>query len=249
MSAPQSAPDPHRPSALADHAKSQLGIRLSEAQLRMFERLTQLLLEWNERMNLTAITDWEAIAIKHYLDALTLNKVIRQFDGLRLVDVGAGAGFPGLPLAIAWPQLQLTLMDSTLKKLRFIDHVVEALALKNVRTLHSRAEDAGRDQAQREAYDIVVARALGRLPVLLEYTMPLCKLGGRVIAMKGTAALEETAEAAKAIGALGGELSAIEAVLLPTLANPRYLIVIDKVAPTPKAYPRKAGVPARSPIL
>ena len=236
-------------STFATYASSLLGINLSGEQIRTFERLTQLLLTWNERMNLTAITDPAEIAIKHYLDALTLKRVMLQFDGLHLIDVGAGAGFPGLPLAIAFPRLQATLMDSTAKKLRFINEVAKSLGLDNVHTLQARAEDAGRDRAHREAYDIVVARAVARLPVLLEYTLPLCKLGGQVIAMKGASAFDETNAAAKAIDRLGGELFTIEEVTLPTLDNPRYLIVIDKVEATPKRYPRKAGIPSRQPIL
>lgn len=236
-------------SPFATYAAALLDIELSDEQLLQFERLTQLLLAWNERMNLTAITDPAEIAIKHYLDAMTLKQVLPQVDGLHLIDVGAGAGFPGLPLAIAFPKLQTMLMDSTAKKLRFIDHAAESLGLDNVRTMHARAEDAGRDQLHRQAYDIVVARAVARLPILLEYSLPLCKLGGQVIAMKGASAFDETNAAAKAIDALGGELFAIEEITLPTLDNPRYLVVIDKVAVTPKRYPRKAGTPARQPIL
>ena len=199
-------------------------------------------------MNLTAISDPAEIAVKHYLDALTLKRVLPECDGLHLIDVGAGAGFPGLPMAIAFPQLQTTLMDSTAKKLRFIDHAAESLGLHKVRTLHARAEDAGRDRFHRQAYDIVVARAVARLPVLVEYCLPLCKLGGQVIAMKGASAFDETNAAAKAIDAFGGELFAIEEIRLPTLDHPRYLIVIDKVAETPKRYPRQAGTPSRQPL-
>ena len=236
-------------SPFATYAAALLDIELSDEQLLQFERLTQLLLTWNERMNLTAITDPAEIAIKHYLDAMTLKQVLPQADGLQLIDVGAGAGFPGLPLAIAFPKLQTMLMDSTAKKLRFIDHAAESLGLENVRTMHARAEDAGRDQLHRQAYDIVVARAVARLPILLEYSLPLCKLGGQVIAMKGASAFDETNAAAKAIDTLGGELFAIEEITLPTLDHPRYLVVIDKVAVTPKRYPRKAGTPSRQPIL
>lgn len=236
-------------SVLQEQAESLLGIKLSDRQIGQFENLTGLLLAWNQRMNLTAITEPSDIQIKHYLDSLTLTRVIPRFDGLRLIDVGTGAGFPGLALAIAFPHLHVTLMDSTLKKLRFIDHVGAALQLANIRTLHSRAEDAGRAKTQRETHDIVTARALGRLPTVMEYTLPLAKLGAEVIAMKGLSAFEETAAAAKAIETLGGELFCIEEIRLPTLDKPRYLVVVDKLNPTPRSFPRKPGIPSRSPIL
>lgn len=238
-----------RLSGLAAYAESLCAIDLADEQLRAFERLTGLLLAWNERLNLTAITDPAEIAIKHYLDSLTLNLVASQFEGARLVDVGSGAGFPGLPLAIAFPQLRVALMDSRARKLRFIDEAARSLGLDNARTLHARAEEAGRERSQREAFEIAVARAVAPMPVLLEYALPLCKPGGQVIAMKGAAAYDETSAAAKAIDALGGELSAIEEVRLPTLDNPRYLVVIDKVKPTPGRFPRRAGIPARQPLV
>ena len=199
-------------------------------------------------MNLTGITDPSEVTIKHYLDSLTLVLALPQIAGMSLIDVGTGAGFPGLPLAIAFPQMHVTLMDSTRKKLRFIEYAGGKLGLDNIRTLHARAEEAGRQKAHRESYNFVTARAVGRMPVLMEYTLPLAKLDGQVIAMRGTDAYEETNTAAKAIDSLGGELFTIEEFTLPTLDNPRYLVVVDKIRSTPRRYPRSAGLPKREPI-
>ena len=233
---------------LAKHAQSLLGLNLPPAQVQKFDQLSKLLLDWNQRMNLTAIKDPAAIAIKHYLDSLTLVKVIPRFDSRRLIDVGTGAGFPGLALAIAFPSLHVAFLDSTSKKLRFIDRAGQALGLENIRTLHARAEDAGRHPDHRGAYDIVTARAVAKMPVLMEYMLPLAKPGGQVIAMQGSRACAETNSAAKAISKLGGELLAIEEIKLPTLDHPRYLVVINKIKRTPRGYPRPVGVPARQPI-
>ena len=235
-------------SSLEDYAQALLGLRLTDEQLGRFARLTDLLLEWNQRFNLTAISDRDEIVIKHYLDSLTLTRVLPPADDLRLIDVGAGAGFPGLPLAIALPRLQVTLLDATKKKLRFIDQAGAELGLQNVRTLHARAEDAGRDPNHRETYDIVAARAVVRLPALMEYTLPLAKLSGQVIAMAGRSAYDDANSAAKAMDVLGGELFSIEETRLPTLDHARHLILIDKVDKTPRQYPRRAGTPTRDPI-
>ncbi|MDE2819955.1 MAG: 16S rRNA (guanine(527)-N(7))-methyltransferase RsmG [Chloroflexota bacterium] len=235
-------------SMLAEYTRACLNLELSVRQLAQFEVLGDMLLDWNQRMNLTSITAPEDIVVKHFLDSLTLVKVVPQFDRLRLIDVGTGAGFPGLALAIAFPALNVTLLDSTAKKLRFIQSVGEELQLKNVRTIHVRAEDAGRDKSHRASYDIAVARAVARLPILMEYLLPLAKPEGQVIAMQGMTAYDDANSAAKAIDALGGELFTIEEVLLPTLDNPRYLIVIDKIKKTPRQYPRQPGTPTRDPI-
>lgn len=234
---------------LAEYAKELFQLNLNPDQIQQFNQLTNELIDWNQRINLTAITEPEDIVIKHYLDSLTLLNVVHRFDEMKMIDVGTGAGFPGLVLAIVFPTLQLTFMDSTGKKLKFIDHVGKVLKLRNISTLHSRAEDAGRHKAHREAYDIVTARAVARMPALMEYTLPLAKIGGQVIAMKGGTAYEETNNAAKAIKTLGGELFSIEEITLPTIHDPRYLVIIDKIDPTPKQYPRNAGTPTREPIL
>ena len=233
---------------LAEEAASLLGLRLSAAQIRQFHQLSELLLDWNQRMNLTGIQDPAAIAVKHYLDSLTLAKVVPCFADRRLIDVGTGAGFPGLALAIVFPRLRVTLLDATAKKLRFIDQAGQALGLENIRTRHARAEDVGRHPGHRGAYDLVTARAVAKMPILMEYTLPLVKLGGQVIAMQGSRAYEEARRAAKAIARLGGELLAIEEIRLPTLDHPRHLVVINKVKRTPKGYPRSPGRPASQPI-
>ena len=235
-------------STLAEYAGACLNLALSAHQLEQFELLSDMLLDWNQRMNLTSITAPEDIVVKHFLDSLTLTAVVTRFDGLRLIDVGTGAGFPGLALAIAFPALEVTLLDSTAKKLRFIEAVREALQLDTVRTLHARAEDAGRDRSHRASYDIAVARAVARLPALVEYLLPLVKPEGQAIAMQGMTAYDDANSAARAIEALGGELFTIEEVLLPALDNPRYLIVIDKIKKTPRQYPRQPGRPTRDPI-
>lgn len=232
----------------ARQAQSMLSLELSATQLAQFEQLTGLLLDWNTRMNLTGITEPADIALKHYLDSLTVLKVLTKAGHSRLLDVGTGAGFPGLPLAIVLPQLRATLLDSTAKKLRFIEEAGRALGLDNIRIVHARAEDAGRDDAHRGAYDFVTARAVSRMPVLMECTLPMTKRGGLVIAMKGASAHEETRAAAKAISTLGGKLAGIDEVRLPNLENPRFLVMVRKVGKTPRRYPRQAGAPSRDPI-
>ncbi len=229
-------------------AQSILSLELSATQLAQFEQLTSLLLDWNTRMNLTGITEPADIALKHYLDSLTVLKVLTKAGHSRLLDVGTGAGFPGLPLAIVLPRLRFTLLDSTAKKLRFIEEAGRDLGLDNIRIVHARAEDAGRDDAHRGTYDFVTARAVSRMPVLMECTLPMTKRGGLVIAMKGASAHEETRAAAKAISTLGGKLAGIDEVRLPNLENPRFLVMVRKVGKTPRRYPRQAGAPSRDPI-
>ncbi|MYD39285.1 MAG: 16S rRNA (guanine(527)-N(7))-methyltransferase RsmG [Chloroflexi bacterium] len=234
---------------LARQAQALLGCELAASQLAQFEQLTGLLLDWNSRMNLTGITEPADIALKHYLDSLTLLPYLPQARRSRLLDVGTGAGFPGLPLAIALPQLRVTLLDATAKKLRFVEEARRALKLDSTRTVHARAEDAGRDDAHRGTYDFVAARAVSRLPALMECTLPMTKRGGLIIAMKGSSAQEETRAASKAIATLGGELESVDEVRLPGLDKPRYLVMVRKVGKTPRRYPRQAGTPSREPIM
>ena len=235
--------------SLARHAQDLLGINLSQSQLAQFQRLTVLLLAWNARMNLTGITDPAEISIKHYLDSLTLLRHLPESGRARLIDVGTGAGFPGLPLAISLSDMRISMLDSTARKLRFIDAAGQALGLENIRTVHARAETAGRDDAHRGTYDFVVARAVGRLPALMECTLPLAKRGGAVIAMQGASAHNDARQAAKAIATLGGELDEIAEVRLPTMDKPRHLVIARKTGKTPRRYPRQPGIPARDPIL
>ena len=234
--------------ALEIQARSLLRLELTARQIRQFSSLSDLLLQWNERLNLTSITDPDAIVIQHFLDSLTLLKVIDADDAPRLMDVGAGAGFPGLPLAIALPQTEVTLLESRAKKLKFIEAAGQALELDNIRTVHARAEDAGQSSAHRQGYDVVAARAVAAMPSLLEYLLPLAKVGGRAIAMLGSRAREDVERSRKAMTLLGGELHAIEPIMLPTLEQPRHLVVVHKARPTPKRYPRQAGMPTREPL-
>ena len=215
---------------------------------KKLERYRDLLLEWNENVNLTAITDPEEVRIKHFEDSLTCLESGLFFPGAKVIDVGTGAGFPGLPLAMARPDISVTLLDSLKKRLLFLDEVIAQTDIQNAKTVHARAEDGGRDKNLRERFDIVVSRAVSRLSVLCEYTLPYLKVGGTLIAMKGPSAEEELQEAQNAIKVLGGGEVTVQKTALEDESLSHCLVMIKKVRPTPTTYPRKAGMPTKNPL-
>ena len=231
--------------ARADEA----GIPLTAEQIGQFSVYHEMLLDWNTRMNLTALTAPEDVAVKHIIDSLTAYDAA-LFDGARtLIDVGTGAGLPGIPLAVYAPHLTVTLLDSLNKRVRFLTEVTAAMGLPNVRCIHARAEEAARTAEHRAAYDIVVSRAVARLPVLLEYTLPFVRVGGTLLALKGRAYAEEQKEARRAAGVLGGGRITARPVHLPGLDDVRAILTVTKERQTPAAYPRGGGAPARRPLL
>jgi 16S rRNA (guanine527-N7)-methyltransferase len=221
---------------------------LSPAQLDQFARYADLLIDWNLRFNLTAIVEPREIVIRHFLDSLSAIRAIPP-GPLKLIDVGAGAGLPGLPLKLARLELSLTLLEATRKKCDFLKAVIDDLQLTDVQVINARAEDAGRADEHREVYDVAIARAVGEMPVLLEYLLPLVKIGGRAIAQKSREVLNEVQHAELALSTLGGRLDDIVAVRVPQLNEARYLVVIEKVVATPGKYPRRAGMPGKKPLL
>lgn len=225
-------------------AEAQLSF--TEEQLAQFTRYYELLVETNKVMNLTAITEPEEVAVKHMVDSLLAYEDGMQ--GKTLVDVGTGAGFPGVPLKIYCPSLKVTLVDSLGKRLRFLQQVIDELGLKGIRCEHLRAEDAGRSKKHREQYDYVTARAVARLSVLSEYCLPLSKKGGQFIALKGSRFAEEIEEGEAAVKILGGKIISAEPVKLPGLDDGRAIIKIAKIKATPAQYPRKAGTPEKQPL-
>ena len=262
------------------------GLSVSDEQAGQLLAYFEMLTDWNERMNLTAITDFEEVVVKHFADSLevlfpegenvsretlkekadeasvmkaspedsgaelsaALGKFVSRETNIKLIDVGTGAGFPGIPLKILRPKWRVTLLDSLNKRIGFLDAVKEHLGLEKVETLHSRAEDAAANPAFREQYDLCVSRAVASLPVLLEYCLPFVKKGGWFVSYKSGAVDEELRSAAKALKGLGGSVKKVVRLSLPDTDISRSLIVIKKVETTPKKYPRKAGLPSKSPL-
>ncbi|GAB6933775.1 16S rRNA (guanine(527)-N(7))-methyltransferase RsmG [Calditerricola satsumensis] len=229
-------------------ALAERGWALTAAQREAFDRYYRLLVAWNERVNLTAITDPEGVALKHFYDSLT-PAFYTDFSGISsLVDIGSGAGFPGLPLKLRFPHLALTIVDSLKKRIAFLEEAVRELGLSGVTLIHGRAEAVGRDPAHRERYDVAIARAVARLNVLGELCLPFVRVGGLFIAMKGSDVDDEVREAQGAIATLGGSLERIERFALPANGGGRTLLFIAKRSPTPAAYPRKPGMPEKKPL-
>lgn len=234
--------------SLIKDAKTLFNVHLTARQVMSLITYEKELLEWNQKFNLTAIRDVESIRVKHFLDSYSCVLAWQATPPLRLIDVGTGAGFPGIPLKIIYPQMHVTLIESVGKKAMFCQHIVSKLGLENIDVIKTRAEDIGQKLAYRESYDVAVARAVANLNILSEYLLPLVKIGGNVLAQKGETAHAEAQSAEKAINLLGGKLKQIIPVQLPGVADERFLVWIEKVHATPQGYPRKAGIPAKTPL-
>jgi len=229
-------------------AQTLLGLRLTSRQMESLQFYEQELMTWNEKFNLTAIREQESIRSKHFLDSLSCILALREAPPNRLIDIGTGAGFPGIPLKMILPTMRLTLVESVGKKVEFCQHIVSELHLDGVEVMHARAEDVGRMAAHRGQYDWAVARAVAALPVLAEYLLPLVRLAGRVLAQKGESGPAEVHAAERSLKLLGGRVRQLIPVTLPGVAEDRYLVVIDKISATPETYPRRPGVPTKKPL-
>ena len=235
-----------------DIGAKRLGLELNQRQLEQFHTYYQELVDWNKRINLTRITDYEEVQIKHFLDSLTVALVWPKLTpgaDLRLIDVGTGAGIPGIPLKIVFPDIKLVLLDSVAKKAAFLHHLNHKLGLDDVEIVVGRAEEVAHEAPYRETFDIVLSRGVAPLATLVELTLPFCTIGGSFIAQKKGAIDQEISQASKAIGLLGGRLREVKRVNLEEFTDERQLVIIDKVSPTPQLYPRRPGVPAKRPFL
>lgn len=232
---------------------NQIGVTLSDEQIQAFDQYYEMLVEWNKVMNLTGITEYDEVWLKHYIDSLALNTVkgtkLNLADDLKIIDIGTGAGFPGLPLKIAYDNLDVTLLDSLNKRIKFLNEVIDQLKLSNIVTIHGRAEDFARDKKYRECFDLCVSRAVANLATLTEYCLPYVKTGGYFISFKSGEIDSEVKESEHAIKILGGKVVKVEKIKLPESDIERSFVVIEKVKTTSGKYPRKAGVPSKEPLV
>ena len=233
------------------HGLEELNITLTDEQIEQFLQYYEMLVEKNKVMNLTGITEYEEVIQKHFLDSLSLIRVIPDIASQKLtvIDLGTGAGFPGIPLKIAFPELEITLMDSLNKRILFLQEVIDALGLKKVSAVHGRAEEMASNATHRQQYDLCVSRAVSNLAVLTEYCLPFVKKGGLFVSYKSADSDAEIQEGKKAISILGGKLTSVDKFQLPDSDLRRALVCIQKVQDRPKKYPRKAGTPAKMPIV
>lgn len=228
-----------------ENAAKQIEIELTKKQIEKFYNYMNLLLEWNEKINLTAIIEPREVILKHFVDSLTIAKYIKENE--KLIDVGTGAGLPGIPLSIVKENTDIVLLDSLNKRINFLEEIKQNLKLKNITTIHGRAEEFGKNKKEREIYDIATSRAVAPLNILLEYLLPLVKVGGKAICMKGSN-IEEIENAKNALEILGGKIEKIEEITLPNSDIKRNIIIVKKVKNTPSKYPRKPGTPSKEPI-
>lgn len=224
----------------------EFNIKINDEQIKKFMNYMNLLLEWNEKINLTAITQPEEVKLKHFVDSLTVLKYINDDD--KVIDIGTGAGFPGIPLKIMKENTKITLLDSLNKRINFLNIVIETLNLRNIQAIHGRAEEIARNKLYREKYDVAISRAVANLSTLTEYMLPFVKVGGKCICMKGANVNEELERAQNAIKELGGEIKRVDNFYLSDNDNERNIIVIKKVKETNPKYPRKAGTPSKEPL-
>ena len=228
-----------------ENVAKQIEIELTKKKIEKFYNYMNLLLEWNEKINLTAIIEPREVILKHFVDSLTIAKYIK--DDEKLIDVGTGAGFPGIPLSIVKENTDIVLLDSLNKRINFLEEIKQNLKLKNITTIHGRAEEFGKNKKEREIYDIATSRAVAPLNILLEYLLPLVKVGGKAICMKGSN-IEEIENAKNALEILGGKIEKIEEITLPNSDIKRNIIIVKKIKNTPSKYPRKPGTPSKEPI-
>ncbi|MGM1045818.1 16S rRNA m(7)G-527 methyltransferase [Paenibacillus uliginis N3/975] len=231
------------------HRLSERGITLNEKQLDQFENYYKILVEWNEKMNLTGITDRDQVYTKHFYDSVSLAFYIDMEKVSSLADIGSGAGFPGIPLKICFPHLRLTIVDSLNKRINFLKHVADSIGLEQVELLHGRAEEIARKHGYRDGFDLVTARAVARMAVLNEFCLPFVKVGGQFAAMKGSDPSDELKEASRSLKELRGTLGKVHSFSLPVEESDRHIVVIDKKGATPAKYPRKAGTAAKTPLI